>query len=751
MIISIAPSPDAAGGPLLASDAALHTALESLAEHPRRGVEPIVLELAAGEYFLSRPLQLGPRHSGAPAAPVTLRALPGARLHGGRQVAAEAWAPADEGIWSADLADSVRTPPVQCFGPGGRAPVATFPPQEISTDVHTWARLEDAVARLPVWGELEGVRMLSLHARGWGGVTSIARSDGEQLHHTPIGDNQRGLELDPAHVLLENVPEPIPAGGWRWDHGRGHLLRAATGAEDTPPEPWLALSELEVAIEIAGHGAETVHDLVLEDIVLGGTAPVLDADRIIPLTMSDWATAREGAIMISGAERILVRATRIQDVGGHGISILDHARDVEVHDSNVVGAGSSAIMVLGSPEARHDPTIWASYDPSGSPAPASSIPGPRGDAYPRDIRVTGCTLERFGRSDLQSAGVCLSISFRVVIEGNLVRSGPRAGINICDGTFGGHRVVRNALHSLVRETEDHGPINTWGRDRFWTAALSPTERAAAARWDILADTVIEANVIHHDGEWGIDLDDGSSSYLLLSNLLLNCGIKLREGYRRRADGNVLLRGSVHSHVSYAQARDVVTGNLFSASPAYRFIQGEPDRSGSLYDGGFFAWERGTGIPDRPAWDTSGSDRSSAWGEKARELLAQVRPPCGVPMDDFLCIALERLTAPADPIDAADPEEAAVLWDGIPLRPLADPLLASATGLMPFEGVYVDAAPAGSGLSPGDVLLDIDGEPLHGTRRIDPTVLSRLDAADVIGVWRAQRRVLWSPGGERRTR
>ena len=44
---------------------------------------------------------------------------------------------------------------------------------------------------------------------------------------------------------------------------------------------------------------------------------------------------------------------------------------------------------------------------------------------------------------------------------------PRAGINIGDGTFGGHVIEYCDVFNTVLETGDHGSFNSWGRDRYW--------------------------------------------------------------------------------------------------------------------------------------------------------------------------------------------------------------------------------------------------------------------------------------------
>ena len=59
---------------------------------------------------------------------------------------------------------------------------------------------------------------------------------------------------------------------------------------------------------------------------------------------------------------------------------------------------------------------------------------------------------------------------RITVRHNTIAYTPRAAINICDGTWGGHLIEWNDCFETVLETHDHGAFNSWGRDRFWHQA-----------------------------------------------------------------------------------------------------------------------------------------------------------------------------------------------------------------------------------------------------------------------------------------
>ena len=154
----------------------------------------------------------------------------------------------------------------------------------------------------------------------------------------------------------------------------------------------------------------------------------------------------------------------------------------------------------------------------------------------------------------------------ITVSHNSIYDTPRAGINVSEGTWGGHTIAYNDVFDTVKETGDHGSFNSWGRDRFWHPNYKTMEAIAAKdRALILADavrtTVIRNNRFRCDRGWDIDLDDGSSNYHIYSNLCLNGGIKLREGFYRVVENNIMINNSFHPHVWFINSGDVFTRNI----------------------------------------------------------------------------------------------------------------------------------------------------------------------------------------------
>jgi hypothetical protein len=162
------------------------------------------------------------------------------------------------------------------------------------------------------------------------------------------------------------------------------------------------------------------------------------------------------------------------------------------------------------------------------------------------------------------------MAHRITVRDCSIYDVPRAGINFSEGTFGGHLIEGCDIFNTVLETGDHGSFNSWGRDRYWTPDIKQsvpevTSNPGLPFLDMLDSNTIRYNRWRCDHGWDIDLDDGSSWYRIHHNLLLNGGLKMREGYNRIATNNIIINNGLHPHVWYPNSGDVFTNNIvFSA-------------------------------------------------------------------------------------------------------------------------------------------------------------------------------------------
>ena len=213
--------------------------------------------------------------------------------------------------------------------------------------------------------------------------------------------------------------------------------------------------------------------------------------------------------------------------------------------------------------------MWTAADRS--TGQIDRTPGPKSPDYPADCRVDDCLIHRTGRIEKQSAPVEIAMARRITVRNCSIYGVPRAGINIGDGCWGGHRIEFCDVFDTVKETGDHGSFNSWGRDRYWGLkgidldAITAGKDRELPRLDTVEPIVLRNNRWRCDHGWDIDLDDGSTNYEIRDNLCLNGGIKLREGFYRTVENNIMVNNSFHPHVWFRGSEDVFRRNIVFAT------------------------------------------------------------------------------------------------------------------------------------------------------------------------------------------
>ena len=106
----------------------------------------------------------------------------------------------------------------------------------------------------------------------------------------------------------------------------------------------------------------------------------------------------------------------------------------------------------------------------------------------------------------------------------------------------------------------------------------------------------------------MDLDDGSSRYLIYNNLLLHGGLKLREGFLRVATNNIIVGNSLHPHVWFPNSGDIFARNIVMG--AYRPAIMDVAKWGAEVDHNLFT----TSEADRDQFRSKGCDADSLVGD-----------------------------------------------------------------------------------------------------------------------------------------
>ena len=464
-----------------------------------------------------------------------------------------------------------------------------------------------------------------------------------------------------------------------------------------------------------------------------------------PLLRSDWRVYRGGALLLTGTEDCAVTQCTFDQLGGNCVFVSNYNRRFTASRCHLYGAGASGFLFAGDPAAVHDASFV--FDHFHTPDQLSQSPGPITNNYPADCTVEDCLIHRTGRVEKQSAPIGIDMAKRITVRHVSAYDVPRAGINIGDGCWGGHHIDACDVFDTVQETGDHGSFNSWGRDRWWAVMGLDGDTILSGKTPSLP--ILDAgepNVLSNsrwrcDHGWDIDLDDGSTNYRIYNNLCLNGGIKLREGFYRQCENNIMVNNTLHTHVWFNDSHDVVRGNIVFAP--YRPIQmrkwtQEVDFN-LLHDPG-----RTVPIPAKALQDLSAEDAHSLDAD-AQFVNAEIGDYRVKPASPALTLGFVNfdmrsfgVQAPELRAIARTPELPAakggsvtldstrsreiVVWEGARVRNIVGLDEVSAAGTPGETGVTVLDAPPGSaaakgGILTGDVILSFNGKPVKDIREL----------------------------------
>lgn len=526
------------------------------------------IELATGTYSLTAPIVLDEGLSGTPAQPFVLARAAGAHpvLSGAADLPPLRWQAWRDGIWRAKLSDKS----FQRLWLGPQMLVRARYPNE-DPAIRTLAGLAvDATAkeRVATWRDPAGGVLHALHGGRWGGVhvPILGKNpDGSLQFGAQTGNNRIAPPRTNAGYV-ENIFEELDAPGeWFYDRAGAWIYYKPLDGK-RPPAAGFRAGRLESLVRIEGKRAPA-HDIRIEDLAFRDTEPTfLKATE--PLLRSDWKFYRVGAVTIENASAVTVGNSDFSELGGNAIVVSGHASHVRIAGNHLRAIGGTAIAFVGRPEAVRSPLF--EYHERLALSAIDRTPGPRAELYPRDSVAEDNLIHDIGLIDKQAAGVEIAMAARISITHNSIYRVPRAGINIGDGTWGGHQISYNDVFDTVLETGDHGAFNSWGRDRYWHPDRAEMDRRMAAEpslatLDAIEPVVIRRNRFKCDHGWDIDLDDGASNYVIEENLMLSGGLKLREGVQRVVRNNILVNGTFHPHVWFDNSADVFENNIVMAA------------------------------------------------------------------------------------------------------------------------------------------------------------------------------------------
>lgn len=480
-------------------------------------------------------------------------------------------------------------------------------------------------------------------------------------------------------------------------------------------------------------------------------------DNKEPLLRSDWTVYRGGAVVFNGAEDCAVEDAEFDQVGGNTIFVNNYNRRITVRGCLIRESGANGVAFVGDPKAVRNPIFR--YGPQNYEK-LDRTPGPIGDNFPADCLVEDCLITRTGRFEKQTAPIQISMAQSITVRHCSIYDVPRAGINISEGTWGGHVIEHCDVFDTVLETGDHGSFNSWGRDRFWDPSIKEGDKQVAADpalplLDVVKPIILRNNRWRCDHGWDVDLDDGSTNYIITNNLMLNGGLKLREGFARTVTGNITINNSLHPHCWYEKSGDVVTGNIFMGP--YRPAGGmPPGKWGKEVDRNLFT----TSDRDRTRFAGNGCDAKSVVADAMfiDPAAGDFRVKDGSPalklgftnfaMDRFGVRKAELRAIARTPVipalRSAGParQDLVYTWLGANVKNLSGQEFSAVGVSADAGGVLVTAVPAGSaaataGLMANDLIQSVDGQAVKGVEDLGKRLTALKPGRARLGIRRNQ--------------
>ncbi|MCB0685566.1 MAG: right-handed parallel beta-helix repeat-containing protein, partial [Saprospiraceae bacterium] len=518
------------------------------------------IHLLEGNYYLNAPVTITPEDNnlsiiGEGSDKVVIK---------GSRLLALVWTPFRDNVWVAEV--PVQMDFDQLYINGEKQVLARYPNFDGNTKIFN-GYAADAIAkeRVQNWKDPRGGFVHALHSGRWGGFhyEIIGVDESGELTLKGGHQNNRPSDMHPEFRMVENIFEELDdQNEWYYDK-RSHKLYLWPSSGVDLNKAIVEISDLNHLVDLRGTREKPVHNVSIEGIRFEHSRRTF-MEKYHPLLRSDWTIYRGGALFLDGTEFCSIIDCEFVHLGGNVIFVNGYNRDSEIRGNYIHDCGASAISFVGDSTAvRSGSYQYQEFVPFEE---MDTMVGPANDLYPSDCKVVNNLIHDIGQIEKQVAGVEISMAMQIEVAQNSIYNVPRAGINISEGTWGGHIIEYNDVFNTVLETGDHGSFNSWGRDRFWHPVWDVIDSLVVANpqmpyWDAMYPTIIRNNRFRCDHGWDIDLDDGSSNYHIYNNLCLNGGIKLREGFYRTVENNIMVNNGFHPHVWFENSGDVVKRNI----------------------------------------------------------------------------------------------------------------------------------------------------------------------------------------------
>lgn len=702
-----------------------------------------VVLLRGGTYYLPESLVFTAQDSGTKSAPVVFQNYRNEKpvIIGGVKLANLAWRLYTNGIFQTQVPDDLQTEEI--FVDGERQILARYPnfdPKAKYFDGFTSGA--DIKRRAARWADPAGGYLHAMHSALWGDFMWRITGKDSNCDLTKVGgwQNNRGGGPNPNIQFVEGIFEELDAPHEWFLNNTTHTLYYYPPAGLDLKNAVVEATRLRTLVEFRGDDQNPVRFIKLKGLIFRQAARTV-MDTREPLLRSDWAIYRGGAIFFNGAEDCTLEDSFLDQLGGNAIFVNNYNRRVIICGCHIHQAGANGICFVGDPKAARSPLF--NYNQRNRLENIDQTPGPKMVNYPADCLVDDCLIHQTGRVEKQTAPIEIDLAQSITIRHCSIYDVPRAGINIGDGCWGGHVIELCDIFDTVKETGDHGSFNSWGRDRFWLPDIDQVNAwvkqvPELPLLDAVKPIILRNNRWRCDHGWDIDLDDGSSNYIITNNLCLHGGIKNREGYRRIVENNIIVDSTYYPQVWLSNSGDVFEHNIIwrDYDPARMYLP----PWGKEMDYNLVQKTGAEPLPATGLQKQSGRDEHSLVGDSQfvdpahGDYCVNDGSPAlalgfvNFPMDQFgvqkpeLKAMARTPELPVPEINSAAPVARDVTpraWFGASVRNIANDEEMSAFGLRDVLGVLVLEIPAESalartGLQKNDVILSVNGEKAEDT-------------------------------------
>lgn|GEM_PF-289108 len=692
----------------------------------------VVINLLSGVYYMNKPIILTSSDSRNQHEELLITNYQSQKVtFNGSVVLKLKWKEYKNGIWEAKISQNIIFD--ELFVNGRLQHMARYPNYDSSAH-YFGGTAADVLSkeRVANWQMPEGGYIHAMHSSLWGDLHYIIKGKKPNGELVLEGgwQNNRQMGMHEKYRFVENVFEELDtANEWFYDKDKKILyyfppenVNIKTAKFETP--------QIAHLIEFIGSEENSVQNIGIEGIEFTQTLRTFMQNKE-PLLRSDWTIYRGGAVFYNGAKNCFLKQCLFDNLGGNAIFFNNYNRDCEVSECIIFNIGASAVCFVGDANAVRSPSFqYYQFVPIDK---MDKTRGPKTNNYPARCEVYNNLIHDIGLIEIQSAGVQLSMCQDITVSHNTIYDVPRAGINVNEGTWGGHLIEYNDIFNTVKESGDHGSFNSWGRDRYWYFDKKILDSIVEnnfnlALLDVLEPIIIQNNRMRCDHGWDIDLDDGSSNYIIRNNLCLNGGIKLREGVNRIVENNIIINNTFHPHVWFTNSNDIFRHNIVSSDylPVGISVWGKEVDYNVFPDSASLNAARRRGTDQHSVYGKLNFVNASKGDFRLKEdSFAFSTGFKNFPMDSFGVISLYlKAIAKATIIPSVismnniDDNETSD-FIGAKIKKLSTPGEQSATGINAIKGLLVLEVKAGSAASsclhPNDVILALNFKQVNNLR------------------------------------